>query len=381
MVNDVAALAAPGAIEAVAGSDAAVCLMHMQGEPGSMQDEPRYGDVVEEVRGFLREPRRRLRERGHCALAPGSRSGIRLRQGPGTQPGSCCADLGTIASDGLPVLAGLSRKRMIGALTGRDEGDRLAGSVAAAVVAAMHGARIIRAHDVRETADALRVVAACGAIAGQSGMSMRYFGTDGVRGRVGTHPMTVEFALRLAGAAARVLAPSGGRVLVGKDTRLSGYMFEAALEAGFVAAGVDVLLAGPLPTPGIAYLVQRLGCDFGAVISASHNRYDDNGIKFFDREGSKLADELEEAIESHLDEPALTRESGAAWPGDARGQRARAIPGILRIDAASWHAPRRAQARHRLRERRGLQGGAARPRGPRRRNRADRLLAEWPQHQ
>ena len=140
---------------------------------------------------------------------------------------------------------------------------------------------------------------------------MRYFGTDGVRGRVGTHPMTVEFALRLAGAAARVLAPDGGRVLVGKDTRLSGYMFEAALEAGFVAAGVDVQLAGPLPTPGIAYLVQRLGCDFGAVISASHNRYDDNGIKFFDREGSKLADELEEAIESHLDEPALTRESGA----------------------------------------------------------------------
>jgi len=140
-------------------------------------------------------------------------------------------------------------------------------------------------------------------------MSMRYFGTDGVRGRVGQHPMTVEFALRLAGAAARVLAPDGGRVLVGKDTRLSGYMFEAALEAGFVAAGVDVLLAGPLPTPGIAYLVRELGCDFGAVISASHNRYDDNGIKFFDREGSKLADDLEGAIESHLGEPAPTRES------------------------------------------------------------------------
>jgi phosphoglucosamine mutase len=123
--------------------------------------------------------------------------------------------------------------------------------------------------------------------------------------------MTAEFALRLAGAAARVLAPNGGRVLVGKDTRLSGYMFESALEAGFVAAGVDVLLAGPLPTPGIAYLVQRLNCDFGAVISASHNPFDDNGIKFFDRSGAKLADGLEEAIESHLDEPALTRESGA----------------------------------------------------------------------
>jgi len=142
-------------------------------------------------------------------------------------------------------------------------------------------------------------------------MSRRYFGTDGVRGRVGTHPMTVGFALRLAGAAARVLAPEGGRVLVGKDTRLSGYMFEAALEAGFVAAGVDVLLAGPLPTPGIAYLVQRLNCDFGAVISASHNRYDDNGIKFFDREGGKLADGLEDAIEALIDEPAPTRESSA----------------------------------------------------------------------
>ncbi len=140
-------------------------------------------------------------------------------------------------------------------------------------------------------------------------MSRRYFGTDGVRGRVGTHPMTVGFALRLAGAAARVLAPQGGRVLVGKDTRLSGYLFEAALEAGFVAAGVDVLLAGPLPTPGIAYLVQRLNCDFGAVISASHNRFDDNGIKFFDREGGKLADKLEDAIEAIVEEPAPTRES------------------------------------------------------------------------
>ena len=142
-------------------------------------------------------------------------------------------------------------------------------------------------------------------------MSRRYFGTDGVRGRVGTHPLTVDFALRLAGAAARVLAPQGGRVLVGKDTRLSGYMFEAALEAGFVAAGVDVLLAGPLPTPGIAYLVQRLHCDFGVVISASHNRFDDNGIKFFDSEGGKLADELEDAIEAIMEEPSLTRESAA----------------------------------------------------------------------
>ncbi|HEY3852600.1 MAG TPA: phosphoglucosamine mutase [Steroidobacteraceae bacterium] len=136
-----------------------------------------------------------------------------------------------------------------------------------------------------------------------------YFGTDGVRGRVGEPPMTVDFALKLASAAARILAPKGGRVLIGKDTRVSGYMFESALEAGFVAAGVDVLLIGPLPTPGIAYMTQRLGCNFGVVISASHNGYEDNGIKFFDGNGSKLSDSLESQIERLLDGPVVTRES------------------------------------------------------------------------
>ena len=137
----------------------------------------------------------------------------------------------------------------------------------------------------------------------------QFFGTDGVRGRVGAAPMTVDFALRLASAAARVLAPEGGRVLIGKDTRVSGYMFESALEAGFVAAGVDVMLIGPLPTPGIAYMTQRLGCSFGVVISASHNRYEDNGIKFFDSMGSKLSDEVERQIERLIDGPVVTQES------------------------------------------------------------------------
>src|SRR5689334_17015542 len=118
--------------------------------------------------------------------------------------------------------------------------------------------------------------------------------------------MTVDFALNLASAAARVLAPQGGTVLIGKDTRLSGYMFEAALEAGFVAAGVDVLLIGPLPTPGIAYMTRRFDCKFGVVISASHNLYDDNGIKFFDANGAKLSDELEERIEVELSQPPVT---------------------------------------------------------------------------
>ena len=135
------------------------------------------------------------------------------------------------------------------------------------------------------------------------------FGTDGVRGRVGEAPMTVDFALRLASAAARVLAPDGGRVLIGKDTRVSGYMFESALEAGFVAAGVDVMLIGPLPTPGIAYMTQRLNCSFGVVISASHNRYEDNGIKFFDGTGSKLSDEVERQIEQLIDGPVVTQQS------------------------------------------------------------------------
>jgi phosphoglucosamine mutase len=140
-------------------------------------------------------------------------------------------------------------------------------------------------------------------------MGRHYFGTDGVRGRVGEHPMTVDFALKLASAAARVLAPQGGTVLIGKDTRLSGYMFESALEAGFVAAGVNVMLIGPLPTPGIAYMTRRFNCDFGAVISASHNLYDDNGIKFFDASGGKLSDALEERIEAELEQPPLTRAS------------------------------------------------------------------------
>ena len=140
-------------------------------------------------------------------------------------------------------------------------------------------------------------------------MARIYFGTDGIRGRVGEHPMTVDFALRLASAAARILAPQGGTVLIGKDTRLSGYMFESALEAGLVAAGVNAMMIGPLPTPGIAYMTRRLNCNFGVVISASHNLFEDNGIKFFDGNGGKLSDELEEQIEAQLAVEPLTRAS------------------------------------------------------------------------
>ncbi len=140
-------------------------------------------------------------------------------------------------------------------------------------------------------------------------MNKSFFGTDGMRGAVGKDPMSADFALRLASAAAQVLVPTGGTVLIGKDTRLSGYMFESALEAGFVAAGADVLLLGPLPTPGIAYLTQVVEASLGVVISASHNRYCDNGIKFFDGAGAKLSDEVELEIERFLGQPAITLES------------------------------------------------------------------------
>ena len=135
-------------------------------------------------------------------------------------------------------------------------------------------------------------------------MKPRLFGTDGIRGRVGRHPITPDFMLRLGWAAGRVLANDGdGLVLIGKDTRISGYMFESALEAGLSAAGADVRLLGPTPTPAVAYLTQTHRADAGIVISASHNPYYDNGIKFFTREGGKLSDEAEVAIERELERP------------------------------------------------------------------------------
>ena len=142
-------------------------------------------------------------------------------------------------------------------------------------------------------------------------MSRKYFGTDGVRGRVGSAHMNAEFVLRLGRAAGRVLARSGeSTVLVGKDTRISGYMFESALEAGLSAAGVNTRLLGPMPTPAIAYLTRSLGAQAGVVISASHNPYFDNGIKFFSADGRKLPDEVESRIEEELDRPFQTVESG-----------------------------------------------------------------------
>lgn len=135
-------------------------------------------------------------------------------------------------------------------------------------------------------------------------MSRKYFGTDGIRGKVGQAPITPEFVMKLGWAAGKVFAQQGrSRILIGKDTRISGYMFESALEAGLSAAGVDVSLLGPIPTPGIAYLTRTFRAQAGIVISASHNPYYDNGIKFFSSQGEKLSDEVELEIEHWLEQP------------------------------------------------------------------------------
>ena len=141
-------------------------------------------------------------------------------------------------------------------------------------------------------------------------MTRRYFGTDGIRGEVGKGPITPEFVLKLGWAAGKVFAKSGrSKLIIGKDTRISGYMFESALEAGLVAAGVDVGMLGPMPTPAIAYLTRTFHAQAGIVISASHNPYQDNGIKFFSSRGTKLADDIELEIESQLELPMTTVDS------------------------------------------------------------------------
>lgn len=159
-------------------------------------------------------------------------------------------------------------------------------------------------------------------------MARKYFGTDGIRGRVGQAPITPDFFLHLGWAVGKVLAgeftsdAKTPMVLIGKDTRISGYMFESALEAGLISAGVDVGLVGPMPTPGIAYLTRTFQARAGIVISASHNPFDDNGIKLFSTEGGKLSDELELAIEAQLDQPMSTAAclGRARRIGDAEGR-------------------------------------------------------------
>ena len=134
----------------------------------------------------------------------------------------------------------------------------------------------------------------------------KIFGTDGIRGKVGQYPMTVDFAMRLASSIAKVMTPNGGKVAIGKDTRISGYMFESALESAFVANGLEVVLLGPLPSPAIAYYTIKQSCNFGIVISASHNSYEYNGIKIINHRGEKIDREIESIIESKLTDQPVT---------------------------------------------------------------------------
>jgi len=134
----------------------------------------------------------------------------------------------------------------------------------------------------------------------------KVFGTDGIRGKVGEYPMTIDFAMRLASSIAKVMTPNGGKVAIGKDTRISGYMFESALESAFVAHGLEVILLGPLPSPAIAYYTIKQNCDFGIVISASHNSYEYNGIKIINHQGEKIDREIESIIESKLSDTPIT---------------------------------------------------------------------------
>jgi hypothetical protein len=310
LINDVRALQARGALEAVAGSGCGVCLMHMQGKPRTMQANPRYDDVVREVRDFLV---------ARALIAEGA--GIardRIAIDPGFGFGKTMAhNLALLRS--LRALAGPDTRCWPGCRARRRSARSPAGTSASGWRAASPrrwrrsraARRIVRVHDVRETVDAL---AASGSPSkprrdlplevrpvpqrpqrrsiGEQ-MQRKYFGTDGMRGRVGDAPITPELVMKLGWAAGRTLAsPEGARrgdrpgVLIGKDTRISGYLLEAALESGLSAAGVDVYLCGPLPTPGIAYLTRALRLSAGIVVSASHNPYDDNGIKFFSAAGA-----------------------------------------------------------------------------------------------
>jgi len=215
--------------------------------------------------------------------------------------------LESITAEGLPVLVGMSRKSMLGKVTGRDVAGRMPASVAAATVAMMKGAAVVRARMMYRRQwmrrDWFARLDRCMATGSTTMGERQYFGTDGIRGRVGESPITPEFILKLGWAAGRAFRREGqaNTMLIGKDTRLSGYMFESALEAGLSAAGMDVRLLGPMPTPAIAYLTRTFRAAAGIVISASHNPHYDNGIKFFSADGTKLDDAMERRIEQWID--------------------------------------------------------------------------------
>ena len=196
-------------------------------------------------------------------------------------------------------------------------------------------------------------------------MSRRLFGTDGVRGRANDAPMTAETALRLGQAAGRYFTNGGHthRVLIGKDTRRSGYMLETALTAGFTSVGMDVFLVGPVPTPAVGMLARSMRADLGVMISASHNPFQDNGIKFFGPDGFKLSDAAEEEIEALLEGRAVPRRAVADRPRHPDRRRPRALHGVRQDDVPARPAAGRPEGRRRLRQRRRLPHRARGARG------------------
>ncbi len=216
-------------------------------------------------------------------------------------------------------------------------------------------------------------------------MTRRYFGTDGIRGLANKHPMTSEVALKVGMAAGKMFQNGSHRhrVVIGKDTRLSGYMLEAALMSGFTSVGMDVFLLGPMPTPAVAMLTRSLRADLGVMISASHNRYNDNGIKLFNPDGYKLSDEVELEIERLIDGPtepllAAPDRIGRATRVDSAQERyiefaKRTLPKNLKLSGL--------EDRGRLRPRRSLQGGAGGALGTRRRGHHHRRRSRRAQHQ
>src|SRR5699024_8121287 len=247
MINDVRALDREGAMQAAADSGLAVCLMHRQGEPQTMQQAPYYQDVVAEVRGYLARKLEACEQAGmardRLVIDPGFGFGKNL-----THNLTLMAHLRDLLALPAAMLIGVSRKSMVGDVLNKPVGGRLHGSTALAVLAAAQGAHIFRVHDVAPAVDAMRMPAAVVSHYRRRDMTRKYFGTDGVRGAVGTFPISPDFVLRLGGAAGSVFAERGhSKITIGKATRISGYMFESALQAGISAAGVDVLLLGPMP--------------------------------------------------------------------------------------------------------------------------------------
>ena len=215
-------------------------------------------------------------------------------------------------------------------------------------------------------------------------MTRKLFGTDGIRGTANIEPMTPETALKVAMAVGECFQNGAHKhlVVIGKDTRLSGYMLEPALTAGFVTMGMDVVLVGPLPTPAIAMLTRSLRADIGVVLSASHNPYGDNGIKLFGRDGYKLSDEIEHKIEAALAKgPTPARQPIGARPGQAARRRRRPLHRVRQAELSARPAARRTAHRRRLRPRRRLQGRADGVLGTRRRGVLARRVARRAQHQ